>query len=110
MDQITESIKKEKWASYRQGLEKRKQLHQKQLEEKFKLFQSFAEKIAMLDLKWFHHDSDIDIAVEGLAPALYIKAHLSIETITDGEPFHLIDMKDIPEEFKTKIISTGRLL
>jgi predicted nucleotidyltransferase len=66
--------------------------------------------LTRLDITWFHKFSDIDIAVEGLDPAKYFQAYLQIEKIMNGEPFHLIDIKDIYDEFKAKIREKGRLL
>lgn len=127
MEELTESIQTKEWLGYKQGLEKRNREKKEQLKKKFNLYLSYVEKVAsmlyqdfnvkkvyligsLLDFNWFHKYSDIDIAVEGLDPGEYFQAYLRIEKITDGERFHLIDMKDINDEFIAKIREKGKLL
>jgi len=130
--QITEKVtytkqEVDEWLAFKQGFKKREQVKKEQLQKKYQMYLLFAQAIAerlyqefkvekvyligsLLDFDWFHRQSDIDIAVEGLDSKEYFKAFLMIEKLTNGESFHLIDMKDIASEFKTKIITTGKLL
>jgi len=127
MEELLESKQTKEWLDYKQGFEKRNREKKEKLKRKFNLYLSYVEKVAsmlyqdykvkrvfligsLLDFNWFHQHSDIDIAVEGLNPSEYFQACLRIEKITDGEPFHLIDMKDISDEFKAKIMEKGKLL
>jgi predicted nucleotidyltransferase len=116
-----------KWSEYRYYLDQSEHEKKDLLKKKFQDFLLMTEMIAsmlykkfsvqkvfligsLLDFDWFHDHSDIDIVVEGLDPKQYFKAWLEIENITDGEPFHLIDINDISEEFYSKVITKGRLL
>jgi predicted nucleotidyltransferase len=127
---MSESILKPsdaKWSEYRYYLDQIEREKKDLLKKKFQdyllmtkmiasmLYKKFSvQKVfligSLLDFEWFHDRSDIDIVVEGLDPKQYFKAWLEIENITDGEPFHLIDVNDISEEFYSKVITKGRLL
>ena len=127
MVEMLESKQTKEWLGYKQGLDKRSREKKEQLKQKFNLYLSYVEKVAsmlyqdfhvkkvyligsLVDFNRFHQYSDIDIAVEGLDPREYFQAYLRIEKITDGESFHLIDMKDISDDFQSKIREKGKLL
>ncbi len=119
--------KKKEWLHYKKGLTQRDLNKKLILKSKYELYHLLSKRMAdllyqtykvkkvyligsLLKFEFFHSHSDIDLVVEGLRAEDYFSAVVELEKITNGEPFHLIDINDVSQEFKSKIINTGKLL
>ena len=56
---------------------------------------------------WFLPDSDVDIAVEGLAPEDYWRAWRTVEEIIGDRPVDLIDIQEASETLRKAIDRYG---
>ena len=67
--------------------------------------------IGSLAKGYVHERSDIDIVVEGLAPALYIKALTQIyDILPPGIELNLIPFEDAFETLKEKTLREGKMI
>ncbi len=56
---------------------------------------------------WFSHDSDVDLAIEGLNPESFWEVWKLIEDIIGTHPVDLIDMDAIPACIKADLLHYG---
>jgi len=57
----------------------------------------------------FHERSDVDLAVEGIAPERFFKAWAAADAHS-GVPIELVDMDEVGEAMRTLILEYGELL
>lgn len=56
---------------------------------------------------WFHPDSDIDLAVAGIAPELFWRAWSALDQVSDGFEINLVALEGAPERLQREIESGG---
>lgn len=59
---------------------------------------------------WFHLDSDIDLAVAGIAPEAFWRAWCALDRISDGFEINLVALEDASESLRREIEVGGREL
>lgn len=56
---------------------------------------------------WFHKDSDIDLAAEGIAPKDFFRAWAALDRLGSEFEINLIDMADAREPLRASIAQEG---
>jgi predicted nucleotidyltransferase len=59
---------------------------------------------------WFHDRSDIDLAVEGLAPGVVWRAWSAVERLFPGFEVDLIELETATDRLRQRIQEQGREL
>ena len=65
---------------------------------------------SLADGDWFSADSDIDVAVEGLAPGDYWEAWRLLESVIGERPVDLVEIESAGESLRRMIERTGMIL
>jgi len=65
---------------------------------------------SLADGDWFSADSDIDVAVEGLAPGDYWEAWRLLESVIGERPVDLVEIESAGESLRRMIERTGMAL
>jgi predicted nucleotidyltransferase len=58
---------------------------------------------------WFHEGSDLDLAVEGVAPARLAAAWRRVEELVEG-PVDLVSLEEADESLRRRVLERGELL
>ena len=56
---------------------------------------------------WFHSESDIDLAVAGIAPELFWRAWCALDRVSEGFEINMMALEGAPESLRQEIEMRG---